>query len=498
MIALNNISLRFGSFELFSDIGFMINERDRIGLVGRNGAGKTTLLKIITGEITPSSGNISIPNDVSIGYLPQHLRIKEKNISVYEEAKTAFSEILQLEKKIKSLNEEISQRTDYESEDYIKLLSRLAHTSDRFNIFNSDNVEADIAKTLKGLGFKDEDLNRQLSEFSGGWRMRIELAKLLLKTPEVLLLDEPTNHLDIVAIQWLEEFLKEYKGAVVLISHDRTFLDNITNRTIEISLGTIYDYKLPYSKFITAREERLVQQKAAWENQQKLIADTERFIERFRYKATKANQVQSRIKQLEKIEPVAFDEIDTRSIHFRFQPAPRSGTIILEANNLSKAYDKNQVLKDIDFIAERGDKIALVGKNGEGKSTFSKIIAGVLDYEGDLKIGHNVKIGYYAQNQEELLDEELSVFETLDRVAVGDIRQRLREILGSFLFSGEDIDKKVKVLSGGEKSRLALAKLILEPCNLLILDEPTNHLDIRSKDILREALINYDGSLIIV
>ncbi|HQL70761.1 MAG TPA: ABC-F family ATP-binding cassette domain-containing protein, partial [Bacteroidales bacterium] len=347
-------------------------------------------------------------------------------------------------------------------------------------------------------GFTDSDMVRMTGEFSGGWRMRIELAKILLRAPDVLLLDEPTNHLDIIAIQWLEEFLKEYRGAVVLISHDRTFLDNVTQRTIEISLGRIYDYKVPYSKFVGLREERLIQQKATWENQQKLIAETEKFIERFRYKASKANQVQSRIKQLEKIEPVVFDEIDTRSIHFRFPPAPRSGTIIVETSGLSKAYGDNIILEDIDFVAERGDKIALVGKNGEGKTTFARIIAGVLDYTGHLKVGHNVKIGYYAQNQEELLNEELTVYDTLDQVAVGDVRQRLREILGSFLFSGEDIDKKVKVLSGGEKSRLALARLILEPRNLLILDEPTNHLDLKSKEILHEALIRYDGSLILV
>jgi len=498
MIALNNISLRFGNFELFSDVGFMVNERDRVGLVGKNGAGKTTILKILCGLTAPTTGTVSVPASVSLGYLPQHLRIYDNSRTVYEEAATAFSEIKALELELEALNHEVAVRTDYHSDDYAKLLEKLSQVSDRFHLLSTDNIESGITRTLKGLGFTDSDMVRMTGEFSGGWRMRIELAKILLRAPDVLLLDEPTNHLDIIAIQWLEEFLKEYRGAVVLISHDRTFLDNVTQRTIEISLGRIYDYKVPYSKFVGLREERLIQQKATWENQQKLIAETEKFIERFRYKASKANQVQSRIKQLEKIEPVVFDEIDTRSIHFRFPPAPRSGTIIVETSGLSKAYGDNIILEDIDFVAERGDKIALVGKNGEGKTTFARIIAGVLDYTGNLKVGHNVNIGYYAQNQEELLNEELTVYDTLDQVAVGDVRQRLREILGSFLFSGEDIDKKVKVLSGGEKSRLALARLILEPRNLLILDEPTNHLDLKSKEILQEALIRYDGSLILV
>lgn len=498
MIALNNISLRFGSFTLFSDVGFMINQRDRIGLVGKNGSGKTSLLKIIKGIIPPSEGTVSIPSGVSVGYLTQHLRVTNNNLSVFDEAASAFSEVRSLEEEMEHINLEIAKRTDYDSREYEELLERLSHINDRYHILSSENTDAMVVRTLKGLGFSDEDFTRNTAEFSGGWLMRIELAKLLLQQPDVLLLDEPTNHLDIVAIQWLEEFLKEYSGAVVLISHDRTFLDNVTQRTIEISLGRIYDYKVPYSKFIVLREERLVQQKAAYENQQKMIAETEKFIERFRYKATKANQVQSRIKQLEKIEPVEFDEIDRTAMHFRFPPAPRSGTIILEAVGVSKSYTGVQVIKDIDFIAERGDKVALVGKNGEGKTTFAKIIAGKLQYDGNLKIGHNVKIGYYAQNQEELLNENLTVLETLEAVAVGEVRNKLREILGAFMFSGDDIDKKVKVLSGGEKSRLALACLILEPCNLLILDEPTNHLDLQSKEILRDALVKYDGSLIIV
>lgn len=488
----------FGNFELFSNIGFMVNGRDRIGLVGKNGAGKTTLLKIMNGQIQPTSGSVSIPSGIRIGYLPQHLNVSDSGRSVFEEAEEAFTEIKELEREIKTLQEALSSRNDYHSSEYEKLIQSLSLANDKYHLLKQDNTEASVVKTLKGLGFTDAELNRKTAEFSGGWRMRIELAKILLLQPDVLLLDEPTNHLDIIAIQWLEEFLKQYPGAVLIISHDRTFLDNITTRTIELSLGKLYDYKVPYSQFVALREERLKQQKAAYNNQMKMITETQEFIDRFRYKATKANQVQSRIKQLEKIELVNFDEIDTKSIHFRFPQSPRSGSIVFETISLGKEYSGHIVLNEIDFSMERGDKIALVGRNGEGKSTFSKIVAGELDYSGTLKKGNNLHIGYYAQNQEEMLDGELTVLETLDYVAIGDIRSRLREILGSFLFRGDDIDKKVKVLSGGEKSRLALARLILEPYNLIILDEPTNHLDMQSKDILRDALMKYDGSLLIV
>jgi ATP-binding cassette subfamily F protein 3 len=498
MISVNNLTIRFGNFELFKNVGFMINPRDRIGLVGKNGAGKTTLLKVIEGMQAPSEGVVQIPPGVRTGYLAQQFLALEKGRTVIEETREAFAEIRTLEKNIAALNIAITERTDYESVEYNKLLTELSESTERYTLLEGDSIEANMMRTLKGLGFSEADMQRKTNEFSGGWRMRIELAKLLLQRPEVLLLDEPTNHLDIISIQWLEEFLRMYQGAVVLISHDRTFLDQVTERTLEISMGKIYDYKVAYSHFITLRKERITQQLAAYENQQKMIAETERFIERFRYKATKSNQVQSRVKALDKLERIEVDEMDVRNVHFRFPDAPRSGSVVVETLNCSKAYGKLKVLTDVDFILERGEKIALVGKNGEGKTTFSRIINGELDYTGTLKLGGNVNIGYYAQNQDELLDENLTVLETLDKVAVGDIRNRLRDILGAFLFGGEDVDKKVKVLSGGERSRLSLAKLMLEPYNLLILDEPTNHLDIASKDVLKEALKQYNGTLVLV
>jgi ATP-binding cassette, subfamily F, member 3 len=497
MISINQLSVYFGGFSLFSDISFMIGTKDRIGLVGKNGAGKSTLLKIILGTDQPTTGSVSKPKNVSIGYLPQQMKFASGK-TVFEESLTAFAELNKLELEIKELENEIAERVDYESDAYHSRIDRLAELNERLQILGVADKDAMIGQTLKGLGYKEEDFLRQTTEFSGGWRMRIELAKILLQKPEVLLLDEPTNHLDIESIQWLEDFLKEYYGAVILVSHDKTFLDNITKRTIEISVGKIFDYKAPYSKYIELRKERMGQQLASYENQQKKIADTEKFIERFRYKATKAIQVQSRIKQLEKMEIIEIDEQDNTAIHFVFPPAPRSGTIVVETSSLSKSYGENNILKDIDCIIERTEKVAFIGRNGEGKTTLSRIIAGDLDYTGTLKIGHNVKIGYYAQNQDQLLDENKTVFETLDHVAVGDIRTKIRSILGSFLFSGETVDKKVKVLSGGERSRLALAKLLLEPYNLLVLDEPTNHLDIRSKEILKNALKKYDGTLIIV
>ena len=499
MISVNNLTIRFGNFELFSDIGFLINKRDRIGLVGKNGAGKSTLLKVINGDISPNEGNISVPTDIKIGYLPQQMILENAKLSVFEEARTAFQNVLEIQTEIDKLNVQIANYHDYTEDEYSKLIEKLTHLSEHLNIIGADNIEQNIEKVLKGLGFLQTDFQRKISEFSGGWKMRVELAKILLQNPDVILLDEPTNHLDIEAIQWLESFLETYGGAVLVISHDRAFLDNVTNRTIEINLGKIYDYKVSYSKFKVLQQERLAQQIAAYENQQKLIEDTERFIERFRYKATKANQVQSRIKQLEKLDRLEIDELDNAAMNIKFPPAPRSGDIVVKIDELSQTYDgKKYILNKIGLIVERGEKIAFVGRNGEGKTTLSKVIIGELEYSGELKIGHNVKIGYFAQNQDELLDPELTVFETLDRIAVGDIRTKLRDILGSFLFSGEDIDKKVKVLSGGEHSRLSLAKLLLEPYNLLVLDEPTNHLDMRSKDILKQALLKFDGSLIIV
>ncbi|MDD4150264.1 MAG: ABC-F family ATP-binding cassette domain-containing protein [Bacteroidales bacterium] len=499
MISINNLCVRFGGFELFSKLGFMINSRDRIGLVGKNGAGKSTLLKIICGEIAPSEGNISGSSDIQIGYLPQQMKVSNDNITVLEDAKSAFKDINTLVAKLEKVNHKLSVFTNYESEEYLELIEQISTLNERLALFGTDNIVSETEKILKGLGFLQSDFLRKVTEFSGGWRMRIELAKILLQNPEIILLDEPTNHLDIEAIQWLEEFLSQYKGAVLLISHDRAFLDNVTNRTLEINAGNLYDYKVSYSKFKVLQQERIEQQLAAYENQQKIINDTEKFIERFRYKATKANQVQSRIKQLGKLDLVEIDDLDNAAINIRFPSAPRSGDVVVETKELSKFYGKHTVLSKIDFVIERGEKVAFVGRNGEGKTTLSRIFVGDLDYnEGLLKLGHNVNIGYFAQNQDELLDPNVTVFETLDKVAVGDIRTKIRDILGSFLFSGEDIEKKVKVLSGGEHSRLSLAKLLLEPYNLLVLDEPTNHLDIRSKDLLKQALLKYNGTLILV
>ena len=498
MISLDNLSVSYGGWTLFDSISFMINPKDRIGLVGKNGAGKTTLLRIITGEQQPTEGAVSINSECTIGYLPQQMRVADTTTLVDETAK-AFEEVLRIEADIERLTNEISTRTDYESEEYAALIHRLNDANDRYHILGGDTREADIERTLLGLGFKRTDFERPTREFSGGWRMRIELAKLLLRRPSIFLLDEPTNHLDIESIQWLEEYLKNYNGAVLLISHDRAFLDNVTTRTVEISLGKVYDYKVPYSKYVVLRAERRAQQMAAYENQQRLIEKTEEFIEKFRYKPTKSNQVQSRVKQLEKLERIEVDEEDLSRLNIKFPPAPRSGQIVADVKEVGKAFGAKRIFSGAEFTIERGQKIALVGRNGEGKTTFARILLGELEAtEGSIKLGANVNIGYYAQNQDDLMDGEFTVFDTLDRVAVGDIRTRLRDILGAFLFRGEDIDKKVKVLSGGERSRLAMARLMLEPYNLLILDEPTNHMDMRSKDILKEALMKFDGTVVVV
>ena len=498
MISLDNLTVSYGGWTLFDGISFLINEKDRIGLVGKNGAGKTTLLRIITGEQQPSEGAVTINGECSIGYLPQQMRVADTT-TLKAEAEKAFDEVLRLEAEIASLTAEIAERTDYESEEYEALLHRLNDAQDRYHILGGDTREADIEKTLLGLGFKRTDFDRATSEFSGGWRMRIELAKLLLRRPSIFLLDEPTNHLDIESIQWLEEYLKNYNGAVLLISHDRAFLDNVTTRTVELSLGQIYDYKVSYSKFVELRAERRAQQQAAYENQQRMIEKTEEFIEKFRYKPTKSNQVQSRIKQLERLERIEVEEEDLATLNIKFPPAPRSGQIVAEVKEVGKAFGEKRIFSDFTFTLERGQKIALVGRNGEGKTTMARMLLGELEQsEGTIKLGANVNIGYYAQNQDDLMDGEFTVFDTLDRVDVGDIRTRLRDILGAFLFRGEDIDKKVKVLSGGERSRLAMARLMLEPYNLLILDEPTNHMDMRSKDILKRAIQKYDGTVVVV
>jgi ATP-binding cassette subfamily F protein 3 len=498
MISLDNLTISYGGWTLFDGISFLINPKDRIGLVGKNGAGKTTLLRVITGEQQPTEGAVTINGECSIGYLPQQMRVADTTTLIAETAK-AFDEVLRIEAEIERLNIEIASRTDYESEEYVELIHRLNVANDRYDILGGNTREADIERTLLGLGFKRTDFERPTKEFSGGWRMRIELAKLLLRRPSIFLLDEPTNHLDIESIQWLEEYLKSYNGAVLLISHDRAFLDNVTTRTIEISLGKAYDYKVPYSKFVELRAERRAQQMAAYLNQQRLIEKTEEFIEKFRYKPTKSNQVQSRVKQLEKLERIEVDEEDLSRLNIKFPPAPRSGQIVADIKGVGKAFDKKRIFSGAEFTIERGQKIALVGRNGEGKTTFARMLIGELEQtEGEIKVGANVNIGYYAQNQDDLMDGEFTVFDTLDRVAVGDIRTRLRDILGAFLFRGEDIDKKVKVLSGGERSRLAMARLMLEPYNLLVLDEPTNHMDMRSKDILKSALQKFDGTVVVV
>ncbi|RLD64438.1 MAG: ABC transporter ATP-binding protein [Bacteroidetes bacterium] len=497
MISVNQLTIEFGGFELFKNISFFINTSDKIGLVGKNGAGKTTLLKAIVGIQKPTKGNVVVPQDVTIGYLPQHMILNEGK-TVVDETLATFADVLDIENEINKINHQITNRTDYESADYLDLINKLTEKNEQFNILGGNTLHANVEQTLTGLGFASEDFDRQTNEFSGGWRMRIELAKILLRKPDLILLDEPTNHLDIVSIQWLEDYLHNYKGAVLMVSHDRTFLDNVTNRTVEISLGKVYDYKVSYSKFRILRKERIEQQLAAYKNQQKKIEETTQFINRFRYQATKAVQVQSRIKQLDKMEIIEIDVDDNSSIKFKFPPAPRSGLVVVETKHLVKKYDEKLVLNDVNLTIERGEHVSFVGKNGEGKTTLSKIICGQLQYDGEMKIGHNVNVGYFAQNQTDMLDKNKTVFQTIDDVAVGEIRTKIRDILAAFLFKGEDIDKKVQVLSGGEKARLAFIRLLLQPYNLLVLDEPTNHLDIQSKDIIKQSLINYTGTLIVV
>ncbi len=497
MIAIQNLTVEFSAVPLFNNINYVINPRDRIALVGKNGAGKSTMLKIIAGLQNPTAGSVAVPSDTTIGYLPQQMKLADETTLV-QEVRKAFSHIDAMQAHLDRMNQELAERTDYESEAYQRLIDSVTFLTDRLAIEQTENHEAEMEKTLLGLGFVRTDFDRPTSEFSGGWRMRVELAKLLLQHPDVLLLDEPTNHLDIESIQWLEQFLKQKAKAVVLVSHDRAFIDNVTNRTIEISCGRIYDYAVNYSKFVELRRERIEQQTRAYQNQQKEIADTEAFIERFRYKATKAVQVQSRMKQLAKIERIEIDEVDTSHLNLRFPPAPRSGDYPVIADNVGKAYGDHQVFDHATFTISRGEKVAFVGKNGEGKSTLVKCIMGEIPFSGHLKIGHNVKIGYFAQNQAQLLDESVSVFDTIDRVATGDIRLKIRDILGAFMFGGEASDKKVGVLSGGEKTRLAMIRLLLQPVNLLILDEPTNHLDMPSKDVLKQAIKDFDGTVIVV
>ena len=498
MISINSLTVAYGGFVLLNDINFHISESDKIGLVGKNGAGKSTILKLICGLQSPTNGKVAVPNDVKIGYLPQIME-HHRGRTVIDEAMTAFAEMFDLEAELEKITVELSEREDYESKAYQDQIVRMNEVNDALAYTRSDNPQVMAEKTLIGLGFKYEELSRPTETFSQGWNMRIELAKILLSRPDVLLLDEPTNHLDIESIEWLEGYLKDYKGSLVLISHDRKFLDNVTNRTVEIMVGRIHDYKVPYSKYLELRKERLAQQQAAYENQQKMIEKTEEFIERFRYKPTKSNQVQSRVKQLEKLERIEVDIEDKSALAVKFPPAPRSGDIAYKAVDMKVGYGTKVVFDDAQIEVRRGEKVALVGRNGEGKTTLMRVIMNELDpMAGDSKVGYNVNIGYYAQNQEDILDKEDTVFGTLDRIAVGDIRLKLRDILGAFLFKGEDIDKKVAVLSGGERARLAMAKLILKPYNLLALDEPTNHMDIRSKDILKQALKAYDGTLIIV
>ncbi len=497
MISINSLSVEFSSQVLFDSINYVINPKDKIALVGKNGAGKSTMLKIIAGLQKPSSGNVAVPQGVTVGYLPQQMVLADST-TVADEVRKVFSHINDMHAELDRMSAELSSRTDYESDSYAALIEKMTSLSDRIAIEESENAEAEMEKTLLGLGFVRSDFDRPTSEFSGGWRMRIELAKILLRHPDVLLLDEPTNHLDIESIQWLEQFLVSKAKAVVLVSHDRAFIDNVTSRTIEISMGKIYDYAVNYSKFVALRAERIEQQMRAYRNQQKQIADTEDFIERFRYKATKSIQVQSRIKQLAKIERIEVDEVDNSRLNLRFPPAPRSGDYPLILDGVGKAYGSHQVFDNATFTLKRGEKVAFVGKNGEGKSTLVKCIMGEIPFSGMLRLGHNVKIGYFAQNQAQLLDGEITVFDTIDRVAVGDIRTKIRDILGAFMFGGEASDKKVKVLSGGEKTRLAMIRLLLEPVNLLILDEPTNHLDMKTKDILKQAIKDFNGTVIVV
>ena len=497
MISIENLSVEFGVKPLFTDVSYVINRHDRIALVGKNGAGKSTMLKIIAGLQQPTRGRVSKPKELTIGYLPQVMVLSD-TLTVRQETEKAFSDTITLEQHLESLNQQLADRTDYESDEYQELIEEMTNLNEQLTMINSNNRDAEIEKTLLGLGFERKDFDRPTSEFSGGWRMRIELAKILLQRPDLLLLDEPTNHLDIESIQWLEKFLATNSATVLLISHDRAFLDNVTNRTIEITCGTIHDYNVNYSKYVVLHAERIEQQRRAYENQQKMIEETRDFIERFRYQATKAIQVQSRIKQLEKIVPIEIDEVDNSRLNLKFPPAPRSGDFPVICNGVEKSYGDHLIFKDVEFMIRRGEKVAFVGRNGEGKSTLVKCIMDQIPFNGELKIGHGVKIGYFAQNQAQLLDENLTVFDTIDRVAVGDIRTRIKDILGAFMFGGENIEKKVKVLSGGERSRLAMIRLLLEPVNLLILDEPTNHLDISSKQVLKDAIKAFDGTAIIV
>ena len=497
MISIQNLSVEFNSTALFSGVNFVINKRDKIALVGKNGAGKSTMLKIIAELQEPTDGVVAAQKDITIGYLPQQMILTDER-SVVEEVRTVFGKLDEMKASLARMNTELAERTDYESESYAELIDRISNLSDLVQMEESENGEAELEKTLLGLGFVRSDFDRNTSEFSGGWRMRIELAKLLLMRPDVLLLDEPTNHLDIESIQWLETFLKQKANVVVLVSHDRAFIDNVTNRTLEISCGKVYDYQVNYSKYVVLHQERIEQQMRAYENQQKQIQQTERFIERFRYKATKSVQVQSRIKQLEKIEEIEVDEVDNSRLNLKFPPAPRSGDYPVICEGVAKKYGDHTVFSNVDLTIKRGEKVAFVGKNGEGKSTLVKCIMNEIPYDGNLKIGHNVKIGYFAQNQASLLDGEITVFDTIDQVAVGDIRTKIRDILGAFMFGGEASDKKVKVLSGGEKTRLAMIRLLLEPVNLLILDEPTNHLDMKTKDVLKQAIADFDGTVIVV
>ena len=497
MISVENLEVEFGTVPLFQGVSYVVNDKDRIALVGKNGAGKSTMLKIIAGLQLPTSGTVSVSRDTTIGYLPQVMVLSDEH-TVREEAEQAFEHISELQARIDALNNELASRTDYKSDEYMALVEKFTHESERFQMMGGLNYQAEIERTLVGLGFTRDDFDRPTKEFSGGWRMRIELAKLLLRRPDVLLLDEPTNHLDIESIQWLENFLSTRANAVILVSHDRAFINNVTNRTLEISCGRVYDYKVKYDEYVRLRAERREQQLRAYENQQKEIADIKDFIERFRYKPTKAVQVQSRIKQLEKIVPIEVDEIDNACLHLKFPPSLRSGDYPVICEDVKKAYGTHVVFHDVNLTIKRGEKVAFVGKNGEGKSTLVKCIMNEIPYEGMLKLGHNVQIGYFAQNQAQLLDGELTVFDTIDRVAKGDIRLKIRDILGAFMFGGEASDKKVKVLSGGERSRLAMIKLLLEPVNFLILDEPTDHLDMRSKDVLKDAIRDFDGTVIVV
>jgi ATP-binding cassette subfamily F protein 3 len=497
MISVDNVTIQFGGFTLFNGISFQVSRGDRIGLVGRNGAGKTTLLNLVAGKQEPGEGKVVRSGNKEIGYLPQQMKLSGRK-KLIDEAMSAFDHVRKLEKEIASLNQQLEERSDHHSPGYMQLIEELSTATEHFELAGGNSIHADVEQVLRGLGFEPKDMHRSVQEFSGGWRMRVELAKILLKKPDYILLDEPTNHLDIDSIQWLENYLQKFSGGILVISHDRVFLDRVTNRTLDLSLGKIYDYRVSYSEYARLKQERIEHQMAAYENQQKMIKDTEQFIQRFRYKATKAVQVQSRIKQLDKLDRIEVEQEDLQVMNLRFPPAERSGDVVVECRHVGKQYDAQVVLSDVNMIIERGNKIAFVGRNGEGKTTLSRIIVGDLDHTGEMRLGHNVRIGYFAQNQDELLDGNKTVFETIDRVAVGEIRTKMRDILGAFLFSGEDVDKKVKVLSGGERSRLAMAMMLLQPFNFLVLDEPTNHLDMRSKDILKNALQHFNGTLIVV